>query len=157
EGAVFVTGAAIQWLRDGLGVLTSSAEAGPLAESVPDTGGVVFVPALTGLGAPWWDPYARGAILGLSRGTSRAHLVRAAVEAIAHQSADVVELMRAESGMALSELRADGGASAMDLLLQIQADLLDVPVRRALVQETTAMGAAYLAGIGAGIWEADDV
>ncbi len=157
EGAVFVTGAAIQWLRDGLGIIAASAEAGPLAESVPDTGGVVFVPALTGLGAPWWDPYARGTILGLSRGTTRAHLVRAAVEAIAHQSADVVDLMRTEAGLALTELKADGGASAMDLLLQFQADLLAVPVRRALVQETTAMGAAYLAGLGAGIWEPGDV
>jgi glycerol kinase len=152
EGAVFVTGAAIQWLRDGLGLIEAAAEAGPLAASVPDSGGVVFVPALTGLGAPWWDPYARGTIVGLSRGTTRAHLVRATVEAIAHQSADVIDLMRAEAGLELAELRVDGGAAAMDLLLQFQADLLGVPVRRAMVHETTALGAAYLAGIGAGTW-----
>ncbi len=152
EGAVFVTGAAIQWLRDGLGLIEAAAEAGPLAASVPDSGGVVFVPALTGLGAPWWDPYARGTIVGLSRGTTRAHLVRATIEAIAHQSADVIDLMRAEAGLDLAELRVDGGAAAMDVMLQVQADLLGVPVRRALVHETTALGAAYLAGLGAGTW-----
>ena len=152
EGAVFVTGAAIQWLRDGLGLLGAAAEAAPLAESVPDAAGVVFVPALTGLGAPWWDPYARGTIVGLTRGTTRAHLVRATVEAIAHQSADVIDLMRNETRLDLAELRVDGGAAAMDVLLQVQADLLGVPVRRALVRETTALGAAYLAGLGVGTW-----
>jgi glycerol kinase len=156
EGAVFVTGAAIQWLRDGLGVIGAAADAGPLAESVPDAGGVVFVPALTGLGAPWWDPYARGAIVGLSRGSTRAHLARATVEAIAHQSADVIDLMRSEASLELSELRVDGGASAMDILMQTQADLLGARVRRALVQETTALGAAYLAGLGAGVWSGTD-
>jgi glycerol kinase len=117
-----------------------------------DTGGVYFVPALTGLGAPWWDPYARGTIVGITRGTTRGHLVRAAVAAMAYQTRDVVEVMRSETGLSLSELRADGGASAMDALMQFQADLLDVPVRRAAVQETTALGAAYLAGLGEGIW-----
>jgi glycerol kinase len=152
EGAVFVTGAAIQWLRDGLGLIEAAAETGPLAASVPDSGGVVFVPALTGLGAPWWDPYARGTIVGLSRGTTRAHVARATVEAIAHQCTDVIELMRTEAGLQLAELRVDGGAAAMDILLQLQADQLGVPVRRALVHETTALGAAYLAGLGAGTW-----
>jgi glycerol kinase len=156
EGSIFVTGAAIQWLRDGMEILQSSTDAGPVAESVPDTGGVYFVPALTGLGAPWWDPYARGTILGLTRGTTRAHVVRAAVEAMAYQTRDVVDAMRADSGVPLLELRADGGASAMDLLLQLQADLLGVPVRRARVQETTALGAAYLAGLGTGIWSTTD-
>jgi glycerol kinase len=152
EGSIFVTGAAIQWLRDGLGILESSSEAGPVAESVPDTGGVYFVPALTGLGAPYWDPYARGTVLGLTRGTTRAHLVRAAVEAMAYQTRDVIDAMRMDAGIPLVELRADGGASAMDLLLQFQSDLLGVPVRRAKVQETTALGAAYLAGLGSGVW-----
>ncbi|HEY3209452.1 MAG TPA: glycerol kinase GlpK [Actinomycetota bacterium] len=152
EGSIFVTGAAIQWLRDGLGILDSSSDAGPVAASVPDSGGVYFVPALTGLGAPWWDPYARGTVVGLTRGTIRAHLVRAAVEAMAYQTRDVIEAMRADSGVPLLELRADGGASVMDLLLQFQADLLGVPVRRPRVQETTALGAAYLAGLGRGVW-----
>ena len=156
EGAVFVTGAAIQWLRDGLGLIEQSSEAGPLAQSVPDTDGVYFVPALTGLGAPWWDPYARGAIVGLTRGTTRAHLVRAAVEAMAFQTRDVVDAMRAEAGLSLTELKADGGASAMDVLLQFQADLLGVPVRRAAIQETTALGSAYLAGLAEGVWSSTE-
>jgi glycerol kinase len=156
EGSIFVTGAAIQWLRDGLGVLGSASEAGPLAESVPDAGGVSFVPALTGLGAPWWDPDARGTILGITRGSTTAHLVRAAVEAMAYQTRDVVEAMRADAGMDVAELKVDGGASAMDLLLQLQADQLGVPVRRAAVQETTALGAAYLAGLGEGVWSSTD-
>jgi glycerol kinase len=130
----------------------SAPEAGPLAESVPDTGGVYFVPALAGLGAPWWDPYARGTIVGLHRGTTRAHLVRAAVEAMAYQTRDVVDAMISHSGVGLAELRADGGASAMDVLLQLQADLLDAPVRRPAVAETTGLGAAFLAGLGAGVW-----
>jgi glycerol kinase len=156
EGSIFVTGAAIQWLRDGLGLLGSSSEAGPLAASVPDAGGVVFVPALTGLGAPWWDPYARGTIVGITRGTTRAHVVRAAVEAMAYQTKDVVDVMRSGAGLPLTELRVDGGASVMDVLLQFQADLLGVPVRRAMVRETTALGAAYLAGLGEGVWASTD-
>jgi len=156
EGSIFVTGAAVQWLRDGLGILNSSSEAGSVAASVPDSGGVYFVPALTGLGAPWWDPYARGTVVGLTRGTTRAHVVRAAVEAMAYQTRDVIEAMRADAGVPLLELRADGGASVMDLLLQFQADLLGVPVRRPKVQETTALGAAYLAGLGRRIWASTD-
>ena len=156
EGAIFVTGAAIQWLRDGLGLIERAAEAGPLAASVPDSGGVYFVPAMTGLGAPWWDPHARGLIIGITRGTTRAHVVRAAVEAMAYQTKDVVETMGAEAGVALKELRADGGASVMDTLLQLQADLLRVPVRRSAIQETTALGAAYLAGLAEGVWASPD-
>jgi glycerol kinase len=156
EGSIFVTGAAIQWLRDGLGILKAASDAGPVAGSVPDSGGVYFVPALTGLGAPWWDPYARGTLVGLTRGTTRAHVVRAAVEAIAYQTRDVIEAMRADSGVPVVELRADGGASAMDLLLQLQADLLGVPVRRPVVRETTGLGAAYLAGLGQGVWASTD-
>jgi glycerol kinase len=156
EGSIFVTGAAIQWLRDGLGLIADAAETGPLAASVPDTADVYLVPAFAGLGAPHWDPYARGAIVGLTRGTSRAHLLRAAVEAMAFQTRDVVEVMEADSGVALAELRVDGGASVMDLLCQFQADLLGVPVLRPTVQETTALGAAYLAGLGAGVWGSVD-
>ena len=152
EGSIFVTGAAIQWLRDGLGIISEAREAGPLAESVPDAGGVYFVPALVGLGAPWWDPYARGAIVGITRGTSRAHLVRAAVEAMALQTRDVVDAMLRGADVSITALRADGGASVMDLLLQLQADLLGVPVRRPVVQETTALGAAFLAGLAEGVW-----
>jgi glycerol kinase len=152
EGSIFITGAAIQWLRDGLGILEKSSDAGPMAESVPDTGGVYFVPALAGLGAPWWDPYARGTIVGLTRGTTGAHIVRAAVEAMAFQTKDVVDAMVAAGGVQLAALKADGGASAMDLMLQLQADLLGVPVLRPVVQETTALGAAFLAGLGTGVW-----
>ena len=158
EGAIFVTGAAIQWLRDGLGIIDDAAETGPLAASVSDTGGVVFVPALAGLGSPHWDARARGTIVGLTRGTGRAEIVRATVESMAYQSRDVVEAMSAASGTRLSELRVDGGASVMDVLLQIQADQLGVPVIRASVAETTALGAAYLAGIAEGVWSGlDDV
>jgi glycerol kinase len=153
EGAIFVTGAALQWLRDGLGVIGSAAEAGPLAESVPDTGGVFLVPAFVGLGAPHWDPYARGAIVGLTRGSGRAQLVRAAVESMAYQTRDVVEAMEADTGERLSELRVDGGAAVMDVLCQFQADLLGIPVRRPRHTETTALGAAFLAGLGAGVWD----
>jgi glycerol kinase len=152
EGSIFVTGAALQWLRDGLDILESTPEAGTIAASVPDTGGVYFVPALTGLGAPWWDPDARGTIFGLTRGTTRAHLIRAAVEAMAFQTRDVVDAMVTHGGVALSDLRVDGGASAMDDMLQLQADLLRVPIRRPTVSETTGMGAAFLAGLGAGMW-----
>ncbi len=153
EGAIFVTGAAVQWLRDGLGVIADAADTEPLATSVPDTGGVYVVPAFTGLGSPWWDPYARGAIVGITRGTNRAHLARAVVESMAFQTADVVDAIARASGTALTEMRVDGGASAMNLLCQFQADLLGVPVRRAAVQETTALGAAFLAGIAEGVWD----
>jgi len=152
EGSIFVTGAAIQWLRDGLGLIADAAETGPVAGTVDETGDVFLVPAFTGLGAPWWDPYARGALVGLSRGTSRAHVLRAAVEAMAFQTRDVVEVMERDSGVRLEQLRVDGGASVMDLLCEFQADLLGVPVLRPRVRETTAMGAAYLAGLGAGVW-----
>jgi glycerol kinase len=152
EGAVFVTGAAVQWLRDGLGVIRSAAEVGPLAASCNDTGGVYLVPAFTGLGSPWWDPYARGTIVGITRGTGRAELARAAVEAMAFQTRDVVEAMTAATGVGLAELRVDGGASVMDLLLELQADQLGVPVTRAARTETTAVGAATLAGLAEGVW-----
>jgi glycerol kinase len=152
EGAVFVTGAAVQWLRDGLGLIDDSSEIGPLAESIPDSEGVVLVPAFAGLGSPWWDPYARGTVAGITRGTGRAHLARAVVEAMAFQTRDVVDAMTAASGRPVASLRADGGASVMDLLLQLQADQLGVPVSRPQVQETTALGAAYLAGLAEGVW-----
>jgi len=153
EGSVFVTGAAVQWLRDGLGLLDNAAQSEALARTVPDSGGVVFVPALTGLGAPDWDPDARGAMFGLTRGTTRAHLVRATLEAIAFEVRDVADLMAAEAGYgAGSVLRVDGGASANDLLMQLQADQLQVPVERPVVAETTALGAAFLAGLGTGVW-----
>jgi glycerol kinase len=153
EGAIFVTGAAVQWLRDGLELIADASETGPLAASVADSGGVYLVPAFTGLGSPWWDPYARGTIVGITRGTTRAHLARAVVEAMAYQTTDVVARICGASGMALPEMRVDGGASVMDLLCQLQADLLGVPVRRAAVQETTALGAAFLAGLAEGVWD----
>ena len=152
EGSVFTGGAVVQWLRDGLGLIARAADVEALAAEVPDSGGVAFVPAFTGLGAPHWDPYARGTLVGLTRGTTRAHLARAALESIALQSADVLEAMQADSGSALTELRVDGGASSNDLLMQLQADLLGVPVLRPAVTETTALGAAYLAGLGAGFF-----
>jgi len=153
EGSIFVTGAAVQWLRDGLGIIGEASEVGPLAESIPDSEGVVLVPAFTGLGSPWWDPYARGTLLGITRGTGRAHLARAVVEAMAFQTRDVVDAMTAASGRSVAALRADGGASVMELLLQLQADQLRVPVSRPRVQETTALGAAYLAGLAEGVWD----
>jgi glycerol kinase len=152
EGAIFVTGAAIQWLRDGLGIVAAAPEVGPLAATVDDTDGVVVVPAFTGLGSPWWDPYARGTIVGITRGTGRAHIARAVVESIAYQTRDVVDAMKAASGRPVTALRADGGASVMDLLLQLQADQLRVQVDRPQVPETTALGAAYVAGLAAGVW-----
>jgi glycerol kinase len=152
EGAIFVTGAAIQWLRDGLGLIESAAEIGPLAAGPTDSGGVYIVPAFAGLGSPWWDPYARGTIVGITRGTSKAHLARAVVEAMAYQTRDVVEAMAAASGTTLAALRVDGGASVMDVLLQMQADQLGVEVQRPIDQETTALGAAYLAGLAEGLW-----
>ncbi len=156
EGAVFVAGAAIQWLRDGLGLIRSAADSESIAAEVPDTGGVTVVPAFTGLGAPYWDPYARGTIVGLTRGTGRAHIVRATLESIAHQVGDLVEAMSA-GGTSPATLRVDGGASDNDLLMQMQADLLGIPVERAAIRETTAMGAAFLAGLGAGLWAPDDL
>lgn len=156
EGAIFVTGAAVQWLRDGLEIIEEAAKTGPLAESVPDTGGVVLVPAFTGLGSPWWDPYARGAIVGITRGTTRAHLARATVESMVFQTRDVVDAMSAASGREVLAMRVDGGASVMPLLLQLQADQLQVPVSRPTVQDTTALGAAYLAGLAEGVWSSPD-
>jgi glycerol kinase len=152
EGAIFVTGAAVQWLRDGLGLISAAAETAAVAATVPDSGGVVFVPALTGLGAPHWDPDARGAILGVTRGTTRAHLVRATLEAIAYEVRDVIEVMTAEAGLAVPVLTVDGGASANDLLCQLQATELGIPVERPEIRETTGLGAAFLAGLGAGVW-----
>ena len=152
EGSVFIAGAAIQWLRDGLGLIRSAAESQALAEAVQDTGGVHFVPAFVGLGAPHWDMYARGTIVGLTRGTTGAHLARAALESIAFQSRDVLEAMAADAGIAVRELRVDGGAAANDFLCQFQADVLNVAVLRPRIIETTALGAAYLAGLGAGVW-----
>ena len=152
EGAIFVTGAAVQWLRDGLGIIRAAEEVEALAGSVGDSDGVSFVPALSGLGAPYWDSAARGTITGLTRGSTSAHIARATLEAIAFQSRDVLDAMQADSGIRLEELRVDGGASKNDLLMQIQADVLGVPVVRPKNIETTALGAAYLAGIGAGVW-----
>jgi glycerol kinase len=158
EGSIFVTGAAVQWLRDGLQVIDTAAETEPLAASVPDAAGAVVVPAFTGLGSPYWDPYARGTILGISRGTTRAHLARAVVEAMAYSTRDVVEAMAGAAGCEVTTLRVDGGAAAMDLLLQLQADQLGVAVSRPRSQETTAIGAAYLAGLAEGVWNSlDDV
>jgi len=173
EGSVFVTGAAIQWLRDGLGLLDNAGQSEVLARSVPDSGGVVFVPALTGLGAPDWDPSARGAIFGLTRGTTRAHLIRAAIEAIAFEVRDVVDVMTAEaaardggpgdggpgdggSGDGEAAMRVDGGASVNNLLMQLQADQIQRPVERPVVAETTALGAGFLAGLAAGVWSSHD-
>jgi glycerol kinase len=152
EGSVFVAGAAVQWLRDGLQVIETAAETNDLAQSVPDTGGVCFVPAFVGLGAPHWNPGARGTIVGLTRGTTRAHLARAALESIAWQTRDVVAAMERDAGVPLALLKVDGGASRNDFLMQFQADLLRVPVRRPVVPETTALGAAYLAGLAVGYW-----
>jgi glycerol kinase len=152
EGAVFVTGAAVQWLRDGLQVIQSAAEVEALARQVPDSGGVVFVPALTGLGAPHWDPDARGTVLGITRGTTRSHLARATLDAIAFEVRDVVDAMTSEAGCEVPSLQVDGGASGNDLLCQLQADQLGVPVQRPEVRETTALGAAFLAGLGTGVW-----
>ncbi|MHB1418413.1 MAG: glycerol kinase GlpK [Bacillota bacterium] len=152
EGSVFIGGAAVQWLRDGLGVITSAAETESLARAVPDSEGVYFVPAFTGLGAPYWDMNARGAFLGLTRGTRKEHLVRATLESIAFQTRDVLEAMAADAGRSLRVLRVDGGATANNFLMELQADLLGVTVERAAVQETTALGVAYLAGLAAGVW-----
>ena len=156
EGSVFMAGAIVQWLRDGLGIIDTAAQVEALAAQVADAGGVVLVPAFTGLGAPHWDPYARGTIVGLSRGSGRAHIARAALESIAYQSADVLAAMEKDAGVRLHELRVDGGAAGNDLLMQFQADMLGVPVVRPAVTETTALGAAYLAGIATGFWADTD-
>jgi hypothetical protein len=153
EGSVFVGGAVVQWLRDGLGIIASSAEVESLACQVKDTDGVYLVPAFAGLGAPRWDPYARGIVIGISRGTKGAHIARAALESIAYQSADLLECMQVDSGIRIAELRVDGGATANDTLMQFQADILGVPVVRPSVRETTALGAACLAGLAAGWWK----
>ena len=156
EGSAFVSGAAIQWLRDGLGIIDSAAEVGPLAASVPDSGGVTFVPALTGLGSPWWDPHARGIVTGLTRGAGRAQLARACVEAMAFQVRDMTDAMAAASPHPLSALRADGGAAAMDLLLELQAEQSRMPVARPRSLESTALGAATVAGLAEGVWSSLD-
>ena len=153
EGSVFIGGAVVQWLRDGLGIIRQSSDVEALALSVPDSGGVYLVPAFAGLGAPHWDPYARGTIVGITRGTSAGHIARAAVESIAFQVADLLDAIRGDAGIALAELRVDGGAAANNALLQFQADLLRVPVVRPDVTETTALGAAYLAGLAVGFWD----
>jgi len=153
EGSIFVTGAAIQWLRDGLKIIEVSAEVNPLAEAAEDTGGVYFVPAFTGLGAPYWDQYARGLIIGLTRGTERRHIARAVLESIAYLTRDVIEVMESDTGMKITVLKADGGASRSDFLMQFQADILDVKVVRPMVYETTSLGAAYLAGLAVGFWK----
>src|SRR5690606_14392293 len=156
EGSIFTAGAVVQWLRDGLKVIRSAEEVEALAASVPDNGGVSFVPALTGLGAPHWDPYARGTLLGISRGTTAAHIARAALEGIAFQVADVTDALREDSGLELSELKVDGGASRNDALMQEQANLLGITVTRPKVTETTALGAAFLAGLAVGVWHDTD-
>jgi glycerol kinase len=156
EGSVFIGGAVVQWLRDGLGLVRSSSDIELLAASVPDNGGVYLVPAFAGLGAPHWDAYARGAILGITRGTKAGHLARAALESIAYQVTDLLEAMSIDSAIPVSELRVDGGAAANDMLMQFQADLLGVPIVRPAVTETTALGAAYLAGLAVGFWESLD-
>jgi glycerol kinase len=157
EAAIFVTGAAVQWLRDGLGIIGSARETEALAQSLRSNDGVYFVPALTGLGSPHWDPYARGTIVGLTRGATKAHLVRAALEAIAYQTVDAVRAMEDASGVTLTELRADGGATGNDWLMQFQSDLLGVPVLVPEIAETTALGAAYLAGVGTKLWTVDQI
>jgi len=156
EGSVFIAGAVVQWLRDGLGIIRSSSDVEALAASVPDNGGVYFVPAFAGLGSPHWDQYARGTMIGLTRGSKAGHIARAALESIAYQTADVLAAMESDSGIKLKELRVDGGATRNDTLMQFQADVLGVPVVRPRIQETTALGAAYLAGLGVGYWKSPD-
>ncbi len=157
EGSVFIAGAAIQWLRDGLRLIDASPDSEFFAMKVEDTDGVYVVPAFAGLGAPYWDMYARGAIFGLTRGTSKAHLIRATLESLAYQTRDVLDAMEKDSGISLTALRVDGGASANDLLMQFQSDMLDVPVERPSIIETTALGAAYLAGLAVGFWQKSDI
>ena len=153
EGSIFIGGAVVQWLRDGLGIIKSSPEVEALAATVEDNGDVYFVPAFTGMGAPYWDQYARGLLVGISRGTSRGHIARAALEGIAYQTMDVLDVMNRDTGMDIKELRVDGGAVANNLLMQFQADILGIPVVRPKIAETTALGAAYLAGLATGYWE----
>jgi glycerol kinase len=153
EGSVFIGGAVVQWLRDGLGIIKSSADVEKLAASVPDCGGVYLVPAFAGLGAPHWDQYARGSMAGLTRGTTAGHIARAALEGIAFQVADILEVMKQDSGIPMNELRVDGGACANDMLMQFQADILQVPLARPKVIETTSLGSAYLAGLAVGFWK----
>lgn len=156
EGSIFITGAAVQWLRDGLKIISSAAESEMLARSVTDNGGVYFVPAFVGLGAPYWDMYARGTIVGLTRGTTAGHIARATLEAIAYQVRDVIDTMTAETGLSIPVLRVDGGGTANSLLMQFQADILGIPIQQATVAETTALGAAYLAGLAVGFWKSTD-
>lgn len=156
EGSIFVTGSAVQWLRDGLGIIKHARDIEPLAASVPDSGGVLFVPALSGLGAPYWDAHARGTITGITRGTTAAHIARATLDGIAFQSRDVLEAMQQDSGIELGDLRVDGGAAQNDLLMQIQADVLGVAVERPQVVETTVRGAAFMAGLATGVWQSRD-
>ena len=157
EGSVFVAGAAIQYLRDSLRILDNAADSEALATSVQNTGGVYFVPAFVGLGAPYWDQYARGALLGLTRGSGRAEIARAALEAVAYQTRDLLDAMTADTGTPLSDLRVDGGMVANDFLMQFQADILGGPVNRPQVAETTALGAASLAGLAVGFWDAEEI
>ena len=152
EGSIFIAGAVVQWLRDGLHMIRASTEVEALAAGVPDTGGVYMIPAFAGLGAPHWNQYARGSLLGMTRGTTQAHIARASLESIAYQTYDVLKAMEADSSIAIKELRVDGGATANDLLMQFQSDILQVPVIRPTVTETTALGAAYLAGLATGYW-----
>jgi glycerol kinase len=156
EGSNFIAGAAVQWLRDMLKIVEKASDTEALSMSVPDTGGVYLVPAFVGLGAPYWDMYARGALVGITRGTKREHLARAALEAIAYQVKDVLDIMAAEAGIKLSELRVDGGASANNFLMQFQSDIIEADVLRPTVLETTALGAAYLAGLGVGYWKSKE-
>jgi glycerol kinase len=157
EGSIFIAGAAIQWLRDGLKMIDESPDSEYFAMKVPDTGGVVVVPAFAGLGAPYWDMYARGAIFGLTRGTTKEHVIRATLDSLAYQTKDVLDAMQADSKISLAALRVDGGACANDLLMQFQADILGVDVQRPKVIETTALGAAYLAGIAVGFFKKKDI
>ena len=156
EGSIFSSGATVQWLRDGLGIIERPSDMDALAAGVPDNGGVYLVPAFAGLGAPHWDMYARGTLVGLTGGTNKAHIARAALEATAYQSRDVLDAMAADAGMSPEELKVDGGGTANDLLMQFQADILGVPLRRSLERETTGLGAAYLAGLAVGVWNSTD-
>ena len=156
EGSIFSTGATVQWLRDGLGLIESSEESESLASEVDDNGGVYLVPAFAGLGAPYWDMYARGAIVGLTRGTTKSHVARAALESIAYQTRDILDLMQIDGGTTISSLRVDGGATENRLLMQFQADIMGVPIQRSAVKETTALGAGYLAGLAVGFWNSPD-
>lgn len=156
EGAIFVTGAAVQWLRDGLGIIERAADSDALAASIDSTGGVYLVPAFAGLGAPYWDPYARGTIVGLTRGSGRAEIARATLESVAYQTRDVLDIMQRDTGIDLTELRVDGGMVANEFLMQFQADIMGKPVERPLVTETTALGAAYLAGLAVGFWSSQE-